>query len=80
MVVVDTVDGAWRVQAAHMEPLRFRTAAEAERAGHRVARTLARLGFNARVDTHDALGDRTTAARYVGETRGTRSARRRLDS
>ena len=80
VVVVDVLDGAWRVQAAHMEPLRFRSAAEAERAGHRVARTLARLGFNACVETYDALGDRTGAAHYPGETAATRSANRRLDS
>lgn len=81
IVVVDAMEGAWRVQAAHMEPLRFRSAAEAERAGHRVARTLARLGFNARVETYDAAGDLGGTARYQGETPGSRPpARRHLDS
>ena len=45
-----------------------------------MARTLARLGFNACVETYDALGDRTGAAHYPGETAATRSANRRLDS
>lgn len=81
VVVVDALDNAWRVQAAHMEPLRFRSAAEADRVGHRVARTLARLGFNARLETYDALGDLNVTARYPGETSSLwRSPRRQLDS
>ena len=79
--MVDVLEGAWRVQAAHMEPLRFRSAAEADRAGHRVARTLARLGFNALLETYDALGDLSATARYRGETPNLwRSPRRQLDS
>lgn len=81
IVIIDVAEGAWRVQAAHMEPLRFRSADEAERTGHRVARTLARLGFNARVDTYDAAGEHTATQRYRGETRELRrTPRRQLDS
>ena len=81
IVIIDVLEGAWRVQAAHMEPLRFRSAADADRAGHRVARTLARLGFNARVERYDTPGDLAVTARYPAETRRSRPpARRHLDS
>ena len=81
IVIVDCADGAWRVQATHMEPLRFRSAEEADRAGQRVARTLARLGFDARVDSLDATGDRTATRRYPAETARLRTTapRRRLN-
>jgi hypothetical protein len=68
VVIIQILDGAWRVCAAHMEPLRFRSAAEAERAGRRVAQTLARLGFDARLDLHDEAGVLTSATPYAAET------------
>ena len=81
VVIVDIVDAAWRVSAAHMEPLRFRSAAEAEKAGHRVAQTLSRLGFDARVETYDAAGALTGARPYPAQTGGPHlTQRRQLDS
>ena len=81
VVIVEALNDAWRVQAAHMEPLRFRSAAEAERSGQRVARTLARLGFNTRIETYDAQGALNGVDRYSGEDPGARPPpRRRLDS
>ena len=81
VVIVEALSDAWRVQAAHMEPLRFRSAAEAERSGHRVARTLARLGFNTRIESYDAAGGLHGVARYSREAPGARPPpRRRLDS
>lgn len=83
IVTVEFQDGAWRVRAAHMEPLRFRSGAEAERAGRRVAQTLSRLGFDARLDLHDEAGVLADTAHYPGETDALdlRAApRRQLDS
>ena len=68
IVTIEAVDQAWRVRAAHMEPLRFRTAAEAERAGQRVARTLSRLGFDTRLETYDEAGTLIETAPYAAET------------
>lgn len=81
IVTVDCADGAWRVQAAHMEPLRFRSAEDAERAGRRVARNLARMGFGARVDSYGTTGDRTATQWYPAETGRLRAnaPRRRLN-
>jgi hypothetical protein len=80
VVIVDTVDGVWRVSAAHMEPLRFRDAAEAEKIGHRVAQTLIRLGFDARVDTYDAAGALAATKAYSARVGGPPPARRQLNS
>jgi hypothetical protein len=81
VVIVDTVDGAWRVSAAHMEPLRFRGPDEAEKTGHRVAQTLTRLGFAARVDTYDASGALTGTKAYPARIgRPNLTPRRQLDS
>jgi hypothetical protein len=81
VVIVDIVDGAWRVSAAHMEPLRFRSPDEAEKAGHRVAQTLSRLGFDARVETYDAAGALTGAKPYPARTGGPNlTPRRQLNS
>ncbi len=81
LVVVDAVDGAWRVRAAHMEPLRFRSPAEAEKAGHRVAQTLIRLGLDARVETYDAAGALTDTKPYAARSGGPGPApRRQLNS
>lgn len=81
IVTVDCADGVWRVQAAHMEPLRFRSGEDAERAGQRVARNLARLGFDARVVSCDPAGDHAATRRYPAETGRLRAGapRRRLD-
>lgn len=68
IVTIEAVDEAWRVRAAHMEPLRFRTADEADRAGRRVARTLSRLGFDTLLETYDAAGVLTGTAPYPAET------------
>ena len=81
IVVVDAVGGIWRVRAAHMEPLNFRSADEAERAGRRVAQTLARLGFEARLDTYGDDGGLIESARFAAAQRDLRlSPRRQLDS
>jgi hypothetical protein len=81
VVIVDAVDGAWRVSAAHMEPLRFRSLSEADRAGHRVAQTLTRLGLDARVDTYDAAGALTGTKPYPARTGGPNlTPRRQLDA
>jgi hypothetical protein len=81
VVVVDVLDAAWRVSAAHMEPLRFRSPADAEKAGHRVAQNLARLGFDARVEIYDAAGALTGAKPYSARPGGPPPApRRQLNS
>lgn len=81
VVIVGAVDDVWRVSAAHMEPLRFRAAAEAEKAGHRVAQTLIRLGFDARVDTYDAAGALAATKAYSARVGGPPPApRRQLNS
>jgi hypothetical protein len=81
VVVVDALDAAWRVSAAHMEPLRFRSPADAEKAGHRVAQNLTRLGFDARVEIYDAAGALTAAKPYPARAGGPPKApRRQLDS
>lgn len=67
IVTIEVADDAWRVGAAHMEPLRFRTEAEAERAGRRVASTLSRLGFGARLESYDAQGVLADTAHYAAE-------------
>ena len=82
-VTVQVLDGAWRVRAAHMEALRFRSAAEAERSGRRVAQTLSRLGFDARLDIHDEAGVLAGTTHYAAETEvpeSRASSRRELDS
>lgn len=78
IVTVDCADGIWRVRAAHMEPLRFRSLEDADRVGERVARNLARLGFDARVDSYDTAGGRAGTRCYPAETGRlrTRSPRR----
>ena len=81
VVSVHIINGVWRVSAAHMEPLRFRAAEEAEKTGHRVAQTLARLGFDARVETHDAAGAVIATQVYPARIAAAPSApRRQLDS
>ena len=67
IVTIEVVEDAWRVRAAHMEPLRFRTEAEAGRAGRRVASTLSRLGLGARLESYDAQGVLADTARYAAE-------------
>ena len=81
IVVVDAIGGIWRVRAAHMEPLNFRSADEAERAGRRVAQTLARLGFEARMETYGDDGGLIDTARFAAAQRDLRlSSRRQLHS
>jgi hypothetical protein len=63
-----------------MEPLRFRSAGEAEKAGHRVAQNLTRLGLNARVDTYDEAGALTGAMPYPAKPAQRLTLRRQLDS
>ncbi|WP_293902197.1 hypothetical protein [Phenylobacterium sp.] len=83
VVVVDCLGTAWRVHAAHMEPLRFRTAAEAEKAGRSVATNLTLMGFDTRLDTHDDAGGLVRTMRYFGDREARdlhRTRRRHLDS
>lgn len=82
VVVVEPHNGSWQVRAAHMEALWFRAFADAERAGARVARTLAGLGLAARVDVLDEAGAvaRSTAWPAEAEIFDFAAPRRRLDS
>jgi len=82
IVVVEPHSGAWMVRAAHLEPLWFRNAEDAERAGARVARTLAGLGLAARLDVLDEAGHavRSTPWPAEAEILEMTPARRRLDS
>lgn len=58
----------WCVRAAHIEPLRFPSIGEAEEAGQGVAQNLATLGFDARLDIHDAAGALVRTMRYFGDS------------
>lgn len=81
IIIVEPAAGGWRVKAAHMEPLRFITVEEAEHAARRAARNLARLGLNARVETHRRSDDRPRQERFPAEVVRLRfGRRRRLDA
>lgn len=77
IVIVEPAGEGWRVHSAHMEPLCFAAAEEADRTGRRVAQNLARLGLDTRLDTYRAGGEIARSERFPAETVRLRFGRRR---
>jgi hypothetical protein len=67
LIIVEPVDGGWRVGCDEIQPLMFLSGGRAEAQARVIARCLTRLGDDARVVVHDRDSGLIGAHRYFAE-------------